>query len=141
MSLADSIRLVAENLDTWILNVRGELPQALAEELDLLKQASQEADDDVLTPWNFDGQTLFIKAHGSGRQWRWILHCPALHLDVGRGKPNGVIGKARLASAALWEYGVGGALGRLYDTLVAFYGTEIFDFQVSEAHLCVDVAG
>src|SRR5262245_14593675 len=102
----DPIRLVAENLDTWILNVRGELSQALAEDLDLRKQASQEADDDLSTPWVFAGETLHIKAHGSGRQWRWILHCPSLHLDVGRGKPNGVIGKAPLASSALWEYGI-----------------------------------
>src|SRR5262249_35215652 len=71
--------IVGANIDTWILTVKGELPVEVADALDRLKQASQEADEDVPTPWTFDDQALFIKAHGSGRQWRWILHCPSLH--------------------------------------------------------------
>src|SRR5262249_50828748 len=79
-------------------------------------------------------------AHGAGRQWRWILHCPSLHLDVGPGTLNGIVGKARLASAFLWEQGPGLALATLYAFLVGFFG-ESFALQVSELHLCCDIAG
>src|SRR5260221_8163631 len=127
------------NIATWILTVKGELPEGLAVELDRLKAASQEADEDVATPWCFNGETLFIKAHGSGRQWRWTLHCPSLHLDVGSGKLNHIVGKARLSSAFLWEQGLDVALACLYDFLVLLYG-EGFTLQVSEVHLCADIA-
>jgi len=132
--------IVGANIDTWLLNVKGALPEGLADQLDRLKAASQEADEDVPTPWMFDGQTLFIKAHGSGRQWRWILHCPALHLDIGRGTLNHIVGKVRLASAFLWEQGLDGALAKTFDFLATLYGEGI-TLQVSEVHLCADVAG
>ena len=105
--------IVGANVDTWILNVKGELNGDLDEDLDYLKQASQEADDDIPTPWTFTSETLYIKAHGAGRQWRYILHCPSLHLDVGRGRPNGIMGKARLSSAFLWAQGPDVALSLL----------------------------
>jgi hypothetical protein len=132
--------IVGANIDTWILNIKGELSGTLADELDRLKELSQEEEEDVATSWAFAGESLFIKAHGSGRQWRWILHCPSLHLDIGRGRLNHIIGKARLSSAFLWEHGPDVALARLFDLLVALYG-ESFTLQVSEAHLCADVAG
>jgi hypothetical protein len=132
--------IVGANIDTWILNIKGELCAELADELEQLKLASQEADDDLATSWAFAGETLFIRAHGSGRQWRWILHCPSLHLDVGPGKLNHIIGKARLASVFLWAQGPDVALAQLYAFLVSLYG-ECFTLQVSEAHLCADIAG
>jgi hypothetical protein len=132
--------LVGANVDTLIINVKGALVSDLDADLDRLKQASQEADADVPTPWTFAGETLFIKAHGSGRQWRYILHCPSLHLDVGRGRLNGIIAKARLSSAFLWERGADGALALLAVFLVGYFGDDI-SLQVSEAHLCADVAG
>jgi hypothetical protein len=60
--------------------------------------------------WTCYGETLCIKPHGSQRQWRWILHCPSLHLDLGTGKHTHIAGKARLSSAFL----------------VGFYGTRAF---------------
>jgi hypothetical protein len=100
--------VVGANVDTWILNVKvaGNFPTELAEQLDGLKVASQEVESDLATPWTFEGEMLYIKAHGSGRQWRWILHCPSLHLDIGRGKLNHIIGKARLASVFLGPTGL-----------------------------------
>jgi hypothetical protein len=135
-----SYQIVGANIDTWILNVKGKLPDGLANALDALKAVSQEADEDVATRWTFAGETLFIKAHGSGRQWRWILHSPSLHLDIGAGKLNHIIGKARLASVFLWAQGPDIALAQLYAFLVTLYG-EGFTLQVSEAHLCADIAG
>ena len=134
--------LVGANVDTWILNVKstGEFSAELAQQLDELKAASQETETDLATPWSFEGETLYIKAHGSGRQWRWILHCPSLHLDIGTGKLNHIIGKARLASVFLWAKGPDVALATLYSFLVTLYG-QSFTLQVSEAHLCADIAG
>ncbi len=116
-----SYQIVGANIDTWLINIKGKLPDGLADELDVLKEASQEAEEDIATRWIFAGETLFIRAHGSGRQWRWILHCPSLHLDIGRGKLNSIIGKARLSSGFLWEQELGDALGLLYDCLAGFY--------------------
>jgi hypothetical protein len=132
-------QVVGANIDTWLINVKGKLPDGSAEELDFLKEASQEADEDKPMRWSFAGETLFIRAHGSGRQWKWILHCPSLHLDIGRGKLNHIIGKARLSAAFLWEHEVGDALHLLYTFLVGFYG-EGLTLQVSEVHLCADIA-
>jgi hypothetical protein len=134
------ISLIGQQVDTLIINVKGKLASDLDAQLETLKEASQEADDDVPTSWTFAGETLYIKSHGSGRQWRWILHCPSLHLDLGRGRMNGIVGTARLASACLWEQGVDRALALLYTFVVAFFGESI-TLQVSEAHLCCDVAG
>jgi hypothetical protein len=131
---------VGQNVDTFIANVHGKLSDELTVALETLKEASQEADDDVPTPWNFAGETLYSKAHGSGRQWSWILHSPSLHLGVGRGKLNGIVAKARLSSSLLWELGQERALATLYAFLVSFLGGESFTLQVSEVHLCVDVA-
>src|SRR5262249_29390476 len=136
-----AVQVVASNVDTAIYNVKlPDLPEELGEELDTLKAASQEADDDLPTRWTFASETLYVKAHCSGRQWRWILHCSSMHLDIGEGRLNGVVCKARLASAFLWEKGPGMALATLYAFLVCFFG-EGFALQVSEVHLCCDVVG
>jgi hypothetical protein len=62
--------IVGANIDTWILNVKtaDAFPADLAKQLDALKTASQECESDLATPWSFAGETLYIKAHGSGRQ-------------------------------------------------------------------------
>jgi hypothetical protein len=56
-----SYQIVGANIDTWLINVKGKLPDGLADELDFLKEASQEADEDIPTRWAFAGETLFIK--------------------------------------------------------------------------------
>ena len=80
--------IVADNIDTLILNVklRQDFPLELAQQLDVLKEASQDAEEDLVTDFTFAGERLFIKPHGAGKQWRWILHSPSLHLDVGLGQ-------------------------------------------------------
>jgi hypothetical protein len=134
-------QLVAAGIDTELINVQGNLPDELALELDELKQVAQDVEDDLATCFTFAGQTLFIKSHGSQRQWRWILHCPYLHLDHGAGNRNHIICKARLASVLLWERGADAAITLLYSFLVDLLGGEHFRLQVSEVHLCADSAG
>jgi hypothetical protein len=135
-----AVALVGTNVDTFIGTVSGEVPADLGSELDRLKAASQEAEDDIATPFAFCGETLSIKPHGSQRHWRWILHAPSLHLEMGRGKYNHVIARARLASAFLWEHGFDVALMLLYAFVHDLVGGE-FTLAVSELHACADVAG
>ena len=134
--------IVADNIDTLILNVklRQDFPLELAQQLDVLKEASQDAEEDLVTDFTFAGERLFIKPHGAGKQWRWILHSPSLHLDVGLGKHTQIVAKARLSAAYLWATEIGDALTQVYAFLTGMLGSEPF-LQVSEAHLCVDVAG
>src|SRR4029079_12219071 len=134
--------LVGQNIDTFIGNARlqGDFPFALAEQLEELKRRSQEAEEDLTTSWQFAGEVLFIKPHGAGRQWRWILHSPSIHVDVGLGRLTRIVAKARLSSAFLWEHEIGTALTLLYGFLADFLQVA-FTLQVSEVHLCVDVAG
>src|SRR5690348_16444430 len=134
--------LVGQNIDTFIGNarVKGDFPDELADQLEELKRRSQEAEEDTPTLWQFAGEVLFIKPHGAGRQWRWILHAPSVHVDVGLGKLTHIVAKARLSSAFLWEHEIGVALTLLYGFLVALLQVP-FMLQVSELHLCVDVAG
>src|SRR5690348_6417057 len=133
--------LVGQNIDTFIGNarVKGDFPEELADQLEELKRQSQEAEEDLPTKWQFAGEVLFLKPHGAGRQWRWILHSPSIHVDVGLGKLTHIVAKARLSSAFLWEHEIGTALALLYGFLSEFLQTP-FTLQVSEVHLCVDVA-
>jgi hypothetical protein len=139
------LQLVAQGIDSLWLNIKAPekdgLPIYLADELDELRRQAQDVEDDLPTRFTFAGETLFLKPHGIQRQWRWILHSPSLHLDVGRGLRNHVMGKARLSSAFLWERGIADALSLHYDFLVGFYGGEGFTLQDSEVHLCADIAG
>jgi hypothetical protein len=134
-------QLVGQNIDTFIGNARvsGEFPDDLATQLEDLKRQCQEAEEDLPTTWRFAGEVLFIKPHGAGRQWRWILHSPSIHVEVGLGKLTHIVAKARLSSAFLWEHEIGAALTLLYRFLAEFLRVS-FTLQVSEAHLCVDVA-
>jgi hypothetical protein len=135
-------RIVGANIDTFIGDARlnGAFPDGLADQLEDLKRRSQEAEEDLPAPWQFAGETLFIKPHGAGRQWRWILHSPSIHVDVGLGKLTHIVAKARLSSAFLWEHEIGTALTLLYSFLAEFLQVP-FTLQVSEVHLCADVAG
>jgi hypothetical protein len=134
--------VVGQNVDTFIGNARvnGDFSDALAELLEEMKRRSQDAEEDIPTPWRFAGEVLYIKPHGAGRQWRWILHSPSLHVDMGLGKLTHIVAKARLSSAFLWEHEIGTALTLLYGFLADFLQSQ-FTLQVSEVHLCADVTG
>lgn len=133
--------IVGTNTDTLIISASGVFPDGVGAELDEYKTQAQELEDDVSTRFTFAGETFYCKPHGSQRHWRWILHCPSLHLDLGLGKRNQRIARARFSAAYLWEVGPGDALAALYTFLVDLLGGETFTLQVSEVHLCADVAG
>src|SRR5579875_3719212 len=134
------IQVLNFQIDTEVLNVHGKLSPELAGRLDELKHLAAEVEADIETEWNFQGQQVFIKPHGAGRQWRWILYCQDLHIDVGKGKFNGIMAKVRLSSLLLHAQGPDGALNTVYGFLVSLFG-ETFALQVSEVHLCLDITG
>jgi hypothetical protein len=133
--------VVGANIDTFIGNARlsGDFPTERADQLEDLKRQSQEVEEDIPTQWSFAGEVLFIKPHGAGRQWRWILRSPSIHVDMGLGKLTHIVANARLSSAFLWEHEIGTALTLLYGFLADFLQVP-FTLQVSEVHLCVDIA-
>jgi hypothetical protein len=135
--------IVDKRIDTWFVNVRGKLDESMMEELDRYKEAAQEIEEPVPTRWAFLGKTLHIRPTGSGAQWRWTGFCGEqhyLHLDIGKGKLNGIICKARLSSLLLHEVSEGVALYAVHDFLITLFG-EAITLQSSEVHCCVDVAG
>src|SRR5579875_168399 len=136
-----SYQVVNKHIDTLIVNVKGKLPDGMAAQLDSLQEAAKEIESDVVTAWQFRGHTIFIKPHGA-KNWRWILTCgdSYLHLDVSKGRLNGIIAKVRFSSLLLHELGTGEALAAVYRFLVVLFG-EGFALQVSEVHLCMDIAG
>src|SRR5215471_832960 len=119
LALSSAARLVGQNIDTLIGNARinGDFSDNLAGQLEDYKRHSQEAEEELPTCWQFAGEVLFIKPHGAGRQWRWIVHSPSIHVDVGLGKLTHIVAKARLSSAFLWEHEIGTALTLLYGFL------------------------
>ncbi len=134
-------QVVNHHIDTLLLNVKGKMPQATAERLDQLQGLAKEIEQDVQSDWQFRGHPLFLKPHGA-KNWRWILACGDgyLHIDLGKGKLNGIIAKVRFSSFLLHEMGAGVALTAVYAFLAAMLG-EGFTLQVSEVHICADIAG
>lgn len=136
------MKIVNWHVDTLILNVRGKLPDELAKALDNLQGLAKEAESDVTTDWQFSGQTFFIKPHGS-KNCRWILTCgdSYLHLELSKGRLNGIICKVRFSSLLLHEKSTALALSAVYGFLVSFLQTDVFTLQVGEVHICCDIAG
>jgi hypothetical protein len=137
----DALGIRASGVNTALFTVHGELPDEVVRRLDQFKLLAQATEDDVPTSYTFVGQTLYCKPHGSQRHWRWILHCPNLHLNLGRGKYNHVIGLARLSSAFLWEQGFDVAQMLLYAFVHDLLGGTAFALHISELHLCADIEG
>jgi hypothetical protein len=54
--------LVGQNIDTFIGNARinGDFPDDLAAHLGELKRQSQDAEENIPTPWQFAGEIVFI---------------------------------------------------------------------------------
>jgi hypothetical protein len=95
----------------------------------------------VDTHWVLDGQPLLMTPYGGGKgQWTWILTCPAATFELGMGHLNGIGCQVRLSSSFLWEHGYRQAWALVQALLVPWFDTGTW-FQVSEVHLCADIAG
>jgi hypothetical protein len=127
-------------VDTLKLNVKGAMPQALAQQLQQYQDQAREQEADMLTPWSFQGCPLSIKPHGTSGGWRGLLSSNDLHLQLGLGKWNETVCRLTFRSVYLHSRDLGDALGQVYTFLVGFLGYEPA-LQVSEVHQCADIAG
>jgi hypothetical protein len=133
-------RVVNRWIDTLILNIKGMMPQELADQLQQYQDQAREQEEDVLTPWSFQGCPLAIKPHGSGHGWRWLLYSDDLHLQLGKGKWNETVCRLTFRSVYLHSRDLDKTLSQVYAFLVGFLGYEPV-LQVSKLDQCLDLAG
>jgi hypothetical protein len=133
-------RVVNRWIDTLKLNIKGVMPQELADQLQQYQDQAREQEADVLTPWSFQGCPLAIKPHGSGHGWRWLLYSDDLHLQLGKGKWNETVCRLTFRSVYLHSRDLTDALSQVYQFLVTFLGYEPA-LQVSGLDQCLDLAG
>jgi len=84
--------VVAAGLDTWYLNRidPAGLPSALRHQLDALQAQASEDEEEVDTPWVYDGAPLRMyragvnPMQGGGVSWSYILRNPSLTLLIRR---------------------------------------------------------
>jgi hypothetical protein len=149
---------VAAGLDTLYVNRID--PDGLTPQLHVLLEELQEQardnDAEVDTPWRYDGTPLVMyrsganTSQGGGVSWSYILRNSSLTLLIRRTPLGGIVAQARLGSECLWRLTALRALDEL-DALVGRMwrgsrrhprkqrGGDAARWQVSQAHLCVDV--
>ncbi len=144
-------QLLARGVDTLVLNfyylddhnkpVRQPLAEELKEQLDGWKQVAIVAEEPVPIPLQFEGVNLHMYPNGAGKgQWRWLMRCDNFNFLVSMGRFNG-IAQVRLSSEHLWSsLNLDTAITRIEQFVSQFFQQQLFS-QVSEVHLCADVAG
>src|SRR5947209_4800987 len=152
MDTKTSPLVVGRGVDTLVLNVyfRGgqhkpckrEIPHELKEQLEAWKQAAIVEEEPVPVPLTFEGVNLHMYPNGAGKgQWRWLLRCESFNLLVSMGRLN-CVAQVRFSSEFLWSCrGVDDAIVRVEEFLVHSFLQECVYLQVSEVHLCADIAG
>src|SRR5262245_6943487 len=116
-----------------------------------LQELARHNDEEVDTPWRFDGTPLlmyraWVNTHqGGGVSWSYILRNDSLTLLIRKTPLGTIIAQARLGSECLWRLTPRRALDEL-DTLVRrmWSGslrhprTQQGKWQVSQVHLAHD---
>jgi hypothetical protein len=146
---------VAAGIDTWYLNrldPAGLTPE-LRMQLEDLQELARHNDEEVETPWRYDGTPLLIyragvNTHQGGRvSWSYILRNVSLTLLIRKTPLGSIIAQARLGSECLWRLTPRRALDDL-DALVRrmWRGSlrhprkQQGNWQVSQVHLAHDIA-
>lgn len=155
--------LVNYGVDTLVLNVRyadehgkpihSELVESQIDSLNEWQDLAREAEEPVPVPVIFQNTNLLMHPHGAGKgQWRWLLTSSLLNLCISRGRLNGVIAQVRLSAQLLWSaehpvthhQDLWPLLQDLEAFLMALFRIDAqsrLHLQVSEIHLCADIAG
>jgi hypothetical protein len=155
--------LVNYGVDTLIINVRyaddrgapvhSELIDTQIDTLNNWQALAREKEEPVPVALIFKGANLFIHPHGAGKgRWRWLLTNDYLNLCISRGKLNGIIAQVRLSSLLLWssehpdthDQDIWPLLREVEDFLTSLFwlgSSTRLHLQVSEIHLCADIAG
>jgi hypothetical protein len=155
--------LVNYGVDTLVLNVRfadsngvpihSELDDEAIANLNEWQAYAKEQDKPVPFPVAFRGVNLLNHPHGAGRgQWRWLLTSDEMNISISRGRLNGILAQVRLSSRLLWSPENPTTheqdLFKLLEEVETFL-SRLFEnadykrvhLQVSEIHLCADIAG
>jgi hypothetical protein len=146
---------VAAGIDTWYLNrldLEGLTPD-LKMQLEDLQEQARHNDEEVETPWHYDGTPLLMyragvnTRQGGGVSWSYILRNASLTLLIRKTPLGSIIAQARLGSECLWRLTPRRALAEL-DALVRrmWQGglrhprKQQGKWQVSQVHLAHDIA-
>jgi hypothetical protein len=146
---------VAAGIDTWYVNrldAAGLKPE-LQMQLEDLQELARHNDDEVETPWRYDGTPLLMyragvnTSQGGGVCWSYILRNASLTLLIRKTPLGSIIAQARLGSECLWRLTPRRALDEL-DALVRrmWQGTlrhprkQLGKWRVSQVHLAHDIA-
>jgi|GEM_PF-906008 len=146
---------VAAGIDTWYLNrldAEGLTPE-LRMQLEDLQELARHNDEEVETPWTYDGTPLLMyragvnTTQGGGVSWSYILRNASLTLLMRKTPLGTIIAQARLGSECLWRLTPRQALDEL-DALVhrMWRGRlrhprkQQGKWQVSQVHLAHDIA-
>jgi hypothetical protein len=146
---------VAAGIDTWYLNRLD--PAGLTPELQLqledLQELARHNDEEIETPWRYDGTPLMMyragvnSNQGGGVSWSYILRNGSLTVLIRKTPLGSIIAQARLGSECLWRLSPRRALDEL-DALVRrmWRGSlrhpreQQGKWQVSQVHLAHDIA-
>jgi hypothetical protein len=146
---------VAAGIDTWYLNrldPAGLTPD-LKTQLEDLQELARHNDEEVETPWRYDGVPLLMYRagvntnQGGGVSWSYILRNASLTILIRKTPLGSIIAQARLGSECLWRLTPRRALDEL-DALVRcmWRGSlrhprkQQSTWQVSQVHLAHDIA-
>jgi hypothetical protein len=146
---------VAAGIDTWYLNrldPEGLTPD-LRMQLEDLQELARHNDEEIETPWRYDGTPLMMYRagvntdQGGGVSWSYILRNASLTLLIRKTPLGSIIAQARLGSECLWRLAPRRALDEL-DALVRrmWRGSlrhprkQQGKWQVSQVHLAHDIA-
>jgi len=140
-------RVVAAGLDTWYLNWLSDvaLPPRLRAKLDALQAQAREEDTEIDTPWKYDTAPLQMYRFGSsaaqsgGVSWGYILRNPSVNIAIRKAPLGRVIAQVRLGAECLWRLTPLRALNELDVLFKRLWGSTFGQWQVSQAHLAVDV--
>jgi hypothetical protein len=147
--------IVDTGVDTLYVNLKASdgLPAPLVDRCNALKADAQAEDQTVETPWLVLGAPLSMyksgvgtRTRGRGVGWSYILRNAAVMLLLRKSPLSGLVGSARLSAECLWTYGARGALHRLREDLALMWASaepgsfRKVTWQLSQIHLCVDVA-
>ena len=140
-------RVVAAGVDTWYLNWLSDvaLPPRLRAKLDALQAQAREEECELDTPWKYDGAPVQMYRFGSsaaqsgGVSWGYILRNPSVNIAIRKAPLGRVIAQVRLGAECLWRLTPLRALNELDALFKRLWGNTFGQWQVSQAHLAVDV--
>jgi hypothetical protein len=146
---------VAAGIDTWYLNrldPAGLTPE-LRMQLEDLQELARHNDEEVETPWRYDGTPLLMYRagvntnQGGGVSWSYILRNASLTLLIRKTPLGTIIAQARLGSECLWRLTPRRALDELDGLVHRMWRGSLRHpckqqgrWQVSQVHLAHDIA-